>query len=141
MSEPLKVSDPSQVVKIVLGVVFGIVIVVLLVVVSKKQGSVLGGNGPIEPSLSLGLNTSSTVTNIATTTPILAARTQTRKRTCYNNGPFRIIIGATSTGLADGNGFLLAASGTITWDGDGLYTGDIFGRGPAGTSTFSCAEW
>ena len=143
MDKPLVVKDKSQPWKFVVAVGFAVLLVLILSAVKdlRPKERTLGVSGQPVAAFNLdsvGLNTSSTVTSSVSVA--FAIRTHSQLLLCTNSGNADITLGATSTNLGDGNGFVFRSSSSQVFGGDNLYVGNWYGRTKSGnTSTLSCA--
>ena len=95
--------------------------------------------GVISVSPKLGVNSSSSVTS--TFSLVLAAKNDVQLRECSNIGNTDMWISSTSTGLvAGGGGRLITGSSSISFSGESLWQGALYGVTKSGTSTLSCWE-
>ena len=138
MSEPsLKVSDPSQKWKILLGVL-GIAVLVFFLVRGEKSNK-LGG---VEfYTLSSSISTTTLVTlNQNTITQVFGVEPGAQMR-CITNatGTVSVFLAyGTSTGLNVGKGDLLNPTSTLRLVGDSLWRGGIWGFASVTTSLALC---
>ena len=138
MSEPLKVSDPSQKWKILIGLV--VVGLLLFGVLSLRESkSKLGGVEFYTLSSSISTTTLVTISNNVVT-QIFANEPGAQMR-CISNAtgtvPVYLAYG-TSTGLAAGKGDLLNPTSTLRLVGDSLWRGGIWGIASVTTTLALC---
>lgn len=142
MDKPLEVRDKSQPYKFVVAAGFAILLVLILLAIKDlkpKDNLGAGGNPISSPTLGkLGLNTSTTVGTAAT--KFLSAKSDVQFRQCTNTGSGYITYSATSTQLvAERSGAVLSPSSTITFEGDSLWQGELWGITNT-TSVIACMQ-
>lgn len=139
MSEPIKVSDPSQKWKILMGLV--IIGILIFGVSGLKSGKRLGGVEYETLSPAVATSTRYVLAN-SVVARIMGSQPAAQFR-CFSNasGTIPVYLGfGTSTGLGVGTGFLLKASSTVWFSDQGgdLYRGDIYGVAEATTTVSLC---